>query len=281
MIIARLHGGLGNQLFQYAAGRSLALRLGVPLGLDERRLEPLGLRSARGHFAWQVAAPPFALPPDRGESLARYALWRAFGSRPILRREHGLGFNSGFEHWGDDSYLHGYWQSERYFSDITETLRQDLRIVTPASPRNAEMARRIAAADSVSLHVRRGDYLQIAAHNICTEDYFRRALNRIVDVSGITPTVFVFSDDPAWAIANLSLPYEKVVVDFNGREADYEDLRLMSLCRHNVIANSSFSWWGAWLNANPDKLVAGPTRWFADHHRSNPDILPHDWLAVS
>ncbi len=142
------------------------------------------------------------------------------------------------------------------------------------------MARRIAGSASVSLHVRRGDYLQSGAYVACSGDYYRAALHRVTEVTGTSPTIYVFSDDPAWARDNIDLPHEKVVVDFNGRDSDYEDLRLMSLCRHNIIANSSFSWWGAWLNANPAKVVVAPKRWFAATHAQNPDILPKGWLSL-
>lgn len=279
MIVTRLHGGMGNQLFQYAAGRALALRLETGLGLDERPLAPLGWQPARQHFNWQTE-PVAALPPDRKGNPIGYALWRAFGRSSRFRREKGLGYNLGFAGWGNGSYLHGYWQSEQYFADIAGALRADLTIVTQPSPQNADMARQIAASASVSLHVRRGDYLKSGAYAVCSGDYYRAALQRVVDRTGMSPTVFVFSDDPTWARDNLELPFPKVVVDFNGRDTDYEDLRLMSLCQHNIIANSSFSWWGAWLNANPGKVVIGPTRWFAAKHLQNPDILPPDWIQI-
>ena len=128
--------------------------------------------------------------------------------------------------------------------------------------------------------MRRGDYLKSGAYAVCSGEYYRAALQMVSQKAGITPTAFVFSDDPAWARDNLDLPCAKVVVDFNGRDTDYEDLRLMSLCRHNIIANSSFSWWGAWLNTHPGKVVAAPSRWFADGHLRNPDILPDGWLAL-
>ena len=280
MITTRLHGGMGNQLFQYAAARALAARLGAEVALDERVLAHKGLRPCRRHFNWQVADGA-ALPPDRHAAPVRHVLWRLSGRAPRFRREHGLGYNPAFATWGDDSYLHGYWQSERYFAALADTLREELEIVTPPDARNAEMAVRIAAtAGAVSLHVRRGDYLALAAHGVCSAAYYRAALDRVAAAAGIAPTVFVFSDDPDWARDNLALPCERVIVDFNGAETDYEDLRLMSECRHNVIANSSFSWWGAWLNRNPGKVVAGPARWFGDPKLANPDILPAGWLRV-
>lgn len=146
--------------------------------------------------------------------------------------------------------------------------------------RNIDMAARIAETPSVALHVRRGDYLTVGAHGLCDQAYYTAALAKILEHLDHTPTVFVFSDDPDWARANLPLPCPKVVIDFNGPDRDYEDMRLMSLCRHNIIANSSFSWWAAWLNASATKQVAGPACWFSNPRLRNPDILPRGWHRI-
>ncbi len=279
MIITRLHGRLGNQMFQYAAARSLAARLGVPVALDTRGALRRGEGVLTRVFDLPLAVPD-VLPPDRAERPLPYALWRLLGRAPRFRRERGLGYNPAFETWGDGSYLHGYWQSERYFTPIAEEIRRAFTFPTALSPQNAEMAARIGEGLAISLHVRRGDYLTLAAHTVCDETYYAKALERLLDGLSGTPTVFVFSDDPDWAKENLPLPVEKVVIDFNGPEADFEDMRLMSLCRHNIIGNSSFSWWAAWLNAHDDKRVAGPVQWFGDPKLQNPDILPPDWLRI-
>lgn len=279
MIITRLHGRLGNQMFQYAAARGLAARLGAKVALDARTAIRRGEGVLTRVFELPLAGPP-ALPPARHDSLLRYALWRLFGSNPKFRRERGLGYNRAIESWGDNSYLHGYWQSERYFAHIADEIRRDFAFPPIRDARNAEMAARIGETLSVSLHVRRGDYVALEAHALCDQAYYDAALARVLDGLGGCPTVFVFSDDPDWARENLPLPCEKVVVDFNGGEADFEDMRLMSLCRHHVIANSSFSWWGAWLNPKPDKRVAAPARWFADPKLHNPDILPPSWMRI-
>ncbi|GHF33941.1 alpha-1,2-fucosyltransferase [Seohaeicola zhoushanensis] len=279
MIITRLHGRLGNQMFQYAAGRALAERLCTGVALDSRGAVARNEGVLTRVFDLPLAKPD-RLPPDRREAPLRYLLWRFAGLPPRIHRERGLGYNPAFETWEDGSYLHGYWQSERYFAAHADTIRADFAFPALRDPRNAEMAARIASGLSISLHVRRGDYLTTGAHGTCDAAYYNAALAHILEGLDGTPTVFVFSDDPAWARDNLPLPCERVVVDFNGPEADYEDMRLMSLCRHNIIANSSFSWWAAWLNANPDRRVAAPARWFADPKLSNPDLLPQGWTAI-
>ena len=128
--------------------------------------------------------------------------------------------------------------------------------------------------------MRRGDYLTLGAHVLCDQAYYEAALTKVLENVSDTPTVFVFSDDPQWAKDNLPLPCDKVVVDFNGPETDFEDMRLMTLCDHNIIGNSSFSWWAAWLNTKSGKTVVGPRKWFGDPKLSNPDILPEGWIGI-
>jgi hypothetical protein len=280
MIITRLHGRLGNQMFQYAAARGLAARHGTEVAIDARE----AIARNEGVLTRVFDLPlvdPVPLPPSRRDSPLRYAMWRYFGGAPEFVRERGLGYNSAMEQCADGSYLHGYWQTERYFSHIANDIRRDFTFPAFSSPANAHMADRIGKAFSVSMHIRRGDYLELGPHPVCDEAYYASALARVLDGLDDDPTVFVFSDDPHWAKENLPLPCEKVVVDFNGPDSDFEDMRLMSLCQHNIIGNSSFSWWGAWLNANPEKRVAGPARWFGDPALMNPDILPDGWNAVS
>ncbi len=284
MIITRLHGRLGNQMFQYAAGRALADRAGVPLALDSRGAILRGEGVLTRVFDLKLA-DPVHLPPLKQTNPLRYAIWRGIGqkvgAKPYFRRERGLGYNPAFEDWGDNSYLHGYWQSQKYFQNSAERIRSDFTFPAFSNQQNAEMAARIAESTAISLHVRRGDYLTFAAHVLCDQAYYDAALAKVLDGLQGDPIVYVFSDDPQWAKDNLSLPCEKVVVDFNGPETDFEDMRLMSLCQHNIIGNSSFSWWAAWLNQTPGRRVAGPAKWFGDPKLSNPDIFPHDWLRIS
>jgi len=259
MIITRLHGRLGNQMFQYAAARALAVRKGTQVMLDARGALVRGEGVLTRVFDLPVAEP-VGLPPAKHESLLGYTAWRYLAREPVFHREQGLGYNRQIKQWGDNIYLHGYWQSERYFHHVEQIIRQDFTFPEFTSQQNADMAGRIAGGLSISLHVRRGDYLTLGAHVLCDQAYYELALATVLDGLAETPTVYVFSDDPGWAKDNLPLPCDKVVVDFNGSETDYEDMRLMSLCQHNIIGNSSFSWWAAWLNGNADKRVAGPAK---------------------
>jgi hypothetical protein len=285
MITVRLLGGLGNQLFQYASGRAVALRHGTGLRIDRRaavRFPQSWAQPALHHFAIKEVEGP--LPPDRDTPL-RYALWRKFGRNPRFLRESGLGVNAAIMNAPDNTYIQGYLQSETYFTDAEAQIRQDLTIITPPSAQNAEWLERIAATpNSVAVHLRRGDYISsakgAAAHGTCNAAYYDAALRALADRTGITPNVFVFSNDPAWCEAELALPFPKTVVGHNSADDHYEDMRLMAACRHHVIANSTFSWWGAWLGTNTDKEVMAPARWFGSPTMQNPDIIPARWHRI-
>ncbi|WP_298257539.1 alpha-1,2-fucosyltransferase [uncultured Litoreibacter sp.] len=285
MIYSRVFGGLGNQLFQYATARAVSLRLETELVLDTR-LAPPGSHwaFALDHFNINAAiADPKSLPPGKDQRL-KYAFWRAFGRNPKFLRERGLAFQGSIKEAPDNSYLHGYFQSEKYFADVLDELGDELRIITPADTQNAEFADRIVGAGhSVSLHMRRGDYLGTpksnATYATCDEAYYLRALAKLSEGVGDIK-VFVFSDDPEWVRENLKLPYDMTAVGHNGPDKHYEDLRLMSCCTDHVIANSTFSWWGGWLDRKPDARVVGPAKWFNDPKLANPDILPDRWIAV-
>ena len=283
MIITRLFGGAGNQLFQYAAGRALADHLGTDLALDRRYM--VLWDETRADCFPQYKQTRFieagALPPSKMDSMLRYGLWRWFGRNPRFHREDGLAFNPGFFDLPNNSYLHGYWQSPRYFGTSADRIRDDLTLTTPLNAANQAMADRIAAAPMpVSVHVRRGDYMADGGFAACPPAYYTAAVDRLTADLGQPITCFVFSNDPAWARENLTLGQETVVVDINGEDAGHFDMHLQSLCAHHIIANSTFSWWGAWLNPSPDKIVAAPKNWFAPGKPSNPDLCPPEWLRL-
>ena len=285
MIYSRIFGGLGNQLFQYAAGRALALRRGTSLVLDTRLASP-GSHWAYGLDRFNIdarVAEPAELPPSK-EAPIGYALWRLFGRSPRFLRERGLGVNNSVLNAPDDVYLHGYFQSERYFSDCIATLRDDLRFLDPPDAQNAEWLDHIAEGPSVSVHLRRGDYISNdkagATHATCDQAYYTAAIAEVVRQTGVSPRIFVFSDDPDWARDNLRFDFETHVAGHNGPDRPHDDMRLIAACDHNVIANSTFSWWGAWLNASPAKCVVAPKRWFGTAKLRNPDIIPERWTAI-
>lgn len=281
-IISRLFGGAGNQLFQYAAGRALADHLGCDLVLDSRYVAGSADRGdCFGHFENARFSRDTNLPPAKSDGALRYAFWRKFGRNPAFHRERGLGFDPAFFDLPTRTYLHGYWQSQKYFAPIIDQVRRDLKFTTALNAANADMAAQIAAAPTpVALHVRRGDYVASGSYAACSPAYYRAAADLLAEETGAPLTCFVISNDPGWARENLDLGQETVFVDLNDEKTGHFDLHLMSLCAHNVIANSTFSWWGAWLNDNPGKRVVAPKDWFAKDALSNPDICPEDWLRL-
>lgn len=291
MIVIRLRGGLGNQLFQYAAGRRLAWRHGTELKLDVEPLE----RSGERHFAldhFEIAAEPATAAelrrccsPIRTARLARWLLGKPAG--PV--RGPDSGFVPAVLDLPDDVCLDGYWQSERYFADAAGVLRRELRFREGPTGRNRELSEEISSCESVCIHVRRGDYVTNPVANQilgpCDLDYYHRAVEHL-DGTVQPRCYYLFSDDPEWVRLNLLLDSPIVIVDHNSPDRPHEDLRLMSLCHHHVIANSSFSWWGAWLaesdgrRAGAQRIVIAPRRWYRSEEYRADDLIPGRWLRL-
>ena len=285
MIVVRLIGGLGNQMFEYAAGRALALRLGTELRIDRTPFQNYNLHAyGLQHFAQHTQdAPRSAIPyVGRFAPIGR-ALQRIRGDKPLnVVKETAFTFDPSILALGDDVYLDGYWQSEKYFDDAAELIRADFEVLTPPTDENRGWLDRIRDCLAVSLHVRRGDYVTARSanqfHGSCSLDYYRQAIDAVVSGLGEKPTFFVFSDDQPWAQENLDFgSHEHAFVTGNDADKNYEDLRLMSACRHHIIANSTFSWWGGWLNPDPEKRVIAPRRWFAAEGMSTRDLIPSSW----
>lgn len=290
MIIVRLKGGLGNQLFQYAVGKALALKHGTDLIVDTREFSRDPLRNYRLD-SFQIKAKPsnhfWFFPENRiGRRLNKLLqLARKISSYPLtLVRETRFSFNPEALLAPNYSYLDGYWQSEQYFAPISEQLRQDLCLALPLSQTQQELARKISAdKHAVALHVRRGDYVAdpttTAFHGLCSIEWYEQAVNLVLKKIP-DAHFYIFSDDYAWVKDHLRLsaPMHFIEPSPDGQEAI--DLHLMSLCQHNIIANSSFSWWGAWLNTNPDKIVIAPQRWFAAGHQDTIDLIPAKWIRL-
>ena len=291
MIFVRVIGGLGNQMFQYAHGRALSNRLGVPL-----RLDVSGFRKYRVH-AYSLdklnIRRDYATKAEIDTTLGRLFRLRQLVQRAVpsmnveprvLVRETSMRFDPRMLETPDGSYLEGYWQSEKYFKDLASTLREEFAPRRPLSGRDAEVAASMQATDSVSLHVRRGDYASNPAtarfHGLCDETYYARCVRHITDRVK-APRFFVFSDDPDWARTNINIPFPTTFVSHETDSPDYVDLTLMSCCRHSIIANSTFSWWGAWLNRNPGKIVLMPARWYkALPEDETADLRPEGWNCL-
>ena len=290
MIIVKLIGGLGNQMFQYSVGRQLAEMHNTKLKLDVTGFEKYQLRSynlgafnVKEQFATRDEIRSFAGSAPRLVE----RLWRHVGRPRLFRKqpyikEISLRFDPDILGLPDNVYLEGYWQSEKYFLGIADTIRQELTVKDPLRGKNLEIADLMRSYDSVSLHVRRGDYVADTTtnqhHGVCSLDYYARCAAAVSERIA-NPHFFIFTDDPVWVRENLKLPYPSTFVDHNGPSQAHEDIRLMSACQHHIIANSSFSWWGAWLNKSAGKRVFAPKQWFAaeDVQTKADDLVPGGW----
>lgn len=298
MIITALTGGLGNQMFQYAAGLALAHRRRTVLKLDVSWYREHDIDERRYGLSCLNVTEQFATAAEvargRGRNLTRTERWSAALARRLrlfryadaleapgsLHTQPRAGFDAAFAGLPDGTYLEGLWQSERYFAEIGPLLRRHFTFRYPPTPDVAELAARIASGPAVGVHVRRGDYVSHPEHRArngaLPREYYEEALGRLLpEAPGAT--VYVFSDEIEEAASWLRPSAPHVFVRLGPEAQDFDQLRLLSLCRHFVIANSTFSWWGAWLGAQPGKRVIGPRRWFADPSWDAADIMPPAW----
>jgi Glycosyl transferase family 11 len=284
VIVVRLTGGLGNQMFQYATGLSLALRHGVELVLDTSWTLEMGRAYELDCFQPDARLCPVG-KVGRVPNTSRMVrvLQRLRPSRRpwlhvITENHHTNEFDAAVLHAPDDTYLCGYWQFEEYFSAHESEVRQSLRF--PALTGDAErIAQEVQRTQAVSVHVRRGDYLKHEHLRILDVGYYTRATQKVIEVVG-DARIFVFSDEPQWCAENLEFKSPTTVVDRSfDPQRDWEDMCLMSLCDHHVIANSTYSWWGAWLNPSPEKIVVAPARWVGSDHRAG-DPVPRRWVRI-
>lgn len=288
MIIVRLQGGLGNQLFQYALGKTLATVSGQKVkydatsyGTDElRKVEILDF-NVQVEFASRIEISQ--LRYGIGRHLIGKMIKRAPRPREAYRKESSQRFDPLITTLKGNAYLDGYWQSERYFETVGSSLRKELKLKQEITGESLEFSKRLSGCESVSIHVRRGDYLSMplnqGIYHSCDIGYYRKSVeclaNELKDAR-----FFVFSDDPEWVKANLLPILGPTATCLPVSKGPAQDLTLMSLCRHHIIANSSFSWWGAWLNPRPDKIVMAPMKWFNDTQIVDADMIPSSWRRL-
>lgn len=291
-LIPRLFGGLGNQLFIYAAARRLALVNGVELVLDDVSgftRDPYKRHYQLDHFniPCRKVTPAERLEPFsrlRRRIMNHWNRRKPFEQRTYLVQE-SIDFDSRLLHLKlrGTVYLEGYWQSEGYFKDVADTIRRELQIKPPTDATNLAMAKAIRSVMAVAVHVRFFDEPHADGINNAPGDYYSRA---IPAMERIAPDAhyYIFSDQPAAARARIPLPDERVtlVARNQGDENAYADLWLMRQCQHFIIANSTFSWWGAWLATNPTKQIIAPgfemrqgSMWWGFK-----GLLPNEWVKL-
>jgi hypothetical protein len=259
-MIIRLTGGLGNQMFQYAYGRSKTLRSGEALYYY--------FIDSRGPTKREYGLNVFNLKEKKINNITAIfldALW----------------INTKFM---DRIVRSGYWQSEKFFISFEDEIRKDFQFTKPLGWKNIKIQEKINKTNSVSIHIRRGDYFSDTkiskVHGTCTRDYYNKAIeyinNKVKD-----PAFFIFSDDPEWAKNNLKIE-NAIYIDWNKNTDSHIDMQLMSICKHNIIANSSFSWWSAWLNKNSKKIVIAPQKWFknSEAQKNTKNLIPKEWIRI-
>lgn len=286
MVIVKVWGGLGNQLFQYAFGKYLAAKLNTQVKYDVQ-VQP-GIKNYTPRDFSLTAfntATPLASSAEvkqfkyRGntniERLQRKLaqkfpfLFKRYYVEPIIPQ-----FENTFEA-KDNCYYDGYWQSYRFLTINNEALQKELTPKQPLREEVKKIIQQIELSDAAGIHVRRGDYLELKHMNICQLPYYKNAVEYLEsNVPGIK--FYIFTDDADWCRQHFTGPQYTVVT---GNEP-YEDLLLLSACKHAIIANSSFSWWAAWLNSNADKKIIAPNRWHNRDEESYKDIVPHEWVKI-
>jgi len=292
MIIVKISGGFGNQLFQYAAGKSLAEHHCTELKLDltaynktQKRKYELDRLNITATPATTKEIDVFTL--DKYPNCVRSFIGRLQERKPYYLRkiyqEQYFYFDPNFFRAPANVYLAGYWQSEKYFKNIDSVIRNEFKIVVPPKGKNVEMINTIQNENAVSLHVRRGDYAENTRtrdfHGLCSMDYYHRACEKLGRTIA-APHFFVFSDDMAWVRANLRISGSVTFVGHNNIETAFEDFRLMCRCKYHILANSSFSWWAAWLCENRKKIVIAPQKWFNHNDLDTKDLFPEGWSTI-
>lgn len=292
MIITNVIGGLGNQMFQYAAGLALSLERNTPLVIAVDMFDTYSL-----HHGFELERV-FGLNTPRAsrEMLHNLIGWRSapsarrllskVGALKVLRGQHFLAeapnmLAPSFFSTSPETYLHGYWQSDRFFGRHAKRIRQAFSFIETVDSQTISVLNHISAGPSASIHIRRGDYLtgkNVFLYNQCNPEYFLAGMKILTERFGPLK-FFVFSDDPVWAADFFAgKGYDFKIVSHNTGALSYNDMRLMSRCNHHVISNSTFSWWGAWLNPKDDKLVIAPKNWMTGVPSSQ--IIPADWITI-
>ncbi|MGO3738509.1 MAG: alpha-1,2-fucosyltransferase [Marinomonas foliarum] len=287
MVVVKITGGLGNQLFQYATGKALAKKLSCELALDLSFYPTQTLRKYeldKFNIKARIATTKeISLSGGGNDVVSR--LMRKFGLTSVIfpqyiKEHESIKYVEKIDQCKSGAFLDGYWQNPSYFSQIKPELLQDFLPKAPLSePAFARKTQIEQSSTPVSLHVRRGDYVDNAhtnsVHGTCGLDYYRAAVNKVLETVE-NPTFYVFSDDIEWCKENLGSLGQLVYID--DTQSAIDDLMLMSFCQHHIIANSTFSWWAAWLG--DIGLTIAPRQWFSDLSRNSIDIYPSKWLLI-
>ena len=283
MIILKLEGGLGNQMFQYALGHNLSLIHNVQLKIDSSYLK----KDNQSKRTLKIDNLKTILEEATNKEIYSYtSILQKFLDKIREKKKKIVEKSSIFDPdilSISEGYFVGHWNSEKYFKANEDKIRESFRLKNPLSVKAQAIANAITSSQSTaSVHIRRGDYVSIKkiadTHGTLPISYYEEAMTKITDKFPNTD-FFVFSDDIEWAKENLPKKYKLISVSTPDIQ-DYEELIIMSLCKNNIIANSTFSWWGAWLNNNPDKIVITPQKWYTKENITIDDLIPASWIKI-
>lgn len=290
MIIIKVIGGLGNQMFQYALYKALS----EEFNSEEIKLDILGFDNYGQHNGYELTRifnvdADYATRKEVEEfgyfNINKYIMYlrkklKFYKKSYFPEANHSLYSNHITNNL--NTYLDGYWQSEKYFEDYKEIIKRDFQFVRKLDIKNQELLNEITSENSVSVHIRRGDYLKNFRNKklyggICDLDYYSKGIE-LMKSKVEDPKFYFFSDDIDWVKENIKVE-AATFVNWNKRESSYVDMQLMSNCKYNIIANSTFSWWGAWLNNNSEKMVIAPEKWLNDS-KDYSDVKPKEWIKI-
>ncbi len=303
MIVVNIKGGLGNQFFQYALGRSLSIVHKKELKLEAFSYEgnvadpQKGIRTfglSNFNIKAQIATKEDLLPFKnyfRIDKIGKfYKLINLLKPLPYYKKKYLVEPKRLWWHFdknileapiADPVYIKGFWQTEKYFIEIEKEIRQELMVKTPPDEINSKFLREIDESNSVAIHIRHGDNSNAVAaqHGVLPLNYYHQAMAEIVKKVD-NPRFYIFSDDPDWVRENLKLAFDCVYVSHNNDENNFEDMRLMSQCKHHIIGNSTFSWWGAWLGKKAGQIVFAPKCYYVEQDISETDYYPKNWKLL-
>lgn len=288
-------------MFQYALGRSLAIKRGERMKLDTSSYTSTIPDTYQDIRIYGLKNFNIKAEEANQDEIGKYFwLYRNKWTRKIwkLRSKIQSGsytkfsyieepknnywkFDSTLENYSSPSiYLNGYWQTEKYFKEIREVLLEEFSVKTPADARNQALLTEIKNKNSINLHIRLGNNTDPKNPiGTLSMDYYDQAIKMMAEKVK-DPHFFIFSDDSEWAKKHLKINHPCTFVG-NKESQDYEDMRLMVNCKHHITANSTFSWWGAWLSTNPDKIIISPDRYVQRSEQPNPDLFPESWITLN
>jgi len=287
MVIVKIYGGMANQLFQYAAGYALAKTHQVPLKLDINYFQETN-KDTKREFELSKFAINYSLATQKEiDDVFKFRsidyAWNKIlpNRRKFFFGEKKPGFFNPFFEFGNHIYLRGYFQSEKYFKKYNQEILEQYKLNTQSFEQLLPFAKNLSNSNSVAVHIRLGDYLNPTLSSIMAPfniDYYKNAINFIKQKLN-HPKFYIFSDQIELAKALLNVEIDAIFVDETLSVNADQDFFLMQSCQHQIIANSTFSWWAAYLNKYPNKIVIAPQKWYKPHFGDAIDLFPENWVV--